>query len=122
MKSNNLEGQETIEQLKLIISNQAGEILNLKEEIEGMKSVQGLTFKFKDNLDLVKKLSEQMEQMEEILFKVFNDDEGRVSDWLHAENPHFGNSKPLQLWQTGRGHKVLAFIENAFDEIDILST
>lgn len=43
----------------------------------------------------------------------FFDDNDKVAHWLITDNPHFGGSSPLSLFNRGRGHKVSQFINSA---------
>lgn len=55
-------------------------------------------------------------QLIRLLDEFFDSDDLKVSVWLSTKNPHLGESKPIDLFLKGRGHKVLAFARNAIDE------
>lgn len=46
------------------------------------------------------------------LHSIFHDNE-KVVWWLATRNPNFGLMRPIELFQKGRGHKVLKFIRTA---------
>lgn len=51
--------------------------------------------------------------------KFFDFDTEKTYLWFRTKNMNFGNIAPLKLFQIGRGHKVLQFIEDAQEENSI---
>lgn len=45
-----------------------------------------------------------------LLISPDNTDE-KVNKWLNTENDHFGGSKPIDVIESGRGHKVVTLVE-----------
>lgn len=50
-----------------------------------------------------------------ILLRFFEGDIDKVHAWLEHYNPSLGAS-PILLFDNGRGHKVLEFIQTQFEE------
>lgn len=66
-------------------------------------------------------MSEQKFQMREMVECVlclhdFFQDMDKVSAWMMIKNPHLGNVSPWDLFERGRGHKVLSFVKGALEE------
>jgi hypothetical protein len=56
-----------------------------------------------------------LEKVRKLLLTFFGDDD-KVDTWLNSSNANFGGCTPMKLFQADRGHKVLAFVENALEE------
>lgn len=66
-------------------------------------------------------MSDQPFQMRELIdcilrLQDFFNNKEKVSAWMTCKNPHLGNTSPWNLFQRGRGHKVLAFVKGALEE------
>jgi hypothetical protein len=48
--------------------------------------------------------------------KLMNWESEKALLWYETENPFFGNCSPKFMVDTGRGHKVRSFIDNAEEE------
>lgn len=54
-----------------------------------------------------------------LLNKFFDRDSSKVAAWLTIPNPNLGETRPIDFYMRGRGHKVLSFIENALEENEL---
>lgn len=51
----------------------------------------------------------------DLLLKHFQGDEAMVILWLETKNPLLGGVAPLDMIKVGRGHKLVAFINNCVE-------
>lgn len=53
------------------------------------------------------------EEAYDLVYKFFEADERKTSLWFRIPNLNFGNCSPDDLFEKGRGHRVLGFIKDA---------
>ncbi len=52
----------------------------------------------------------------ELVLPFFDGDEKKTAIWMLTENPHLGGISPIDLWNFGKGKKLIKFIENRLSE------
>lgn len=63
--------------------------------------------------------TEMLELMDSIfgVLEIF-ESEVKTAQWFTLKNPHLGESRPIDFFLVGRGHKVLKFIKSRMEELD----
>ncbi len=84
------------------------------------ESYPGKDFAYNESDDEMKFLMPIDETNLEIVVALhaFFDDFEKMKHWLTTKNLSFGDSRPIDIINRGRGHKVLYFIKTAIDEND----